>query len=71
MGIVFKLRKDLIFVVCVSLAAYWIHSVAWPLHPGRDWTSYVRGFDLITTIHEKRLQQICFWMNATFGRECS
>ena len=48
MGILFKAKYDLIFVVCISLATYWIHSVAWPLHPGRDWASYISIFHLIT-----------------------
>ena len=48
MGLVFKSKYDLIFVVCVSLAAYWIHSVAWPLHPGRDWASYLSVLTIIT-----------------------
>ena len=48
MGLVFKSKYDLIFVVCVSLAVYWIHSVAWPLFPGRDWDDYVKPFFLIT-----------------------
>lgn len=54
MGIIFKSRNDLIFVVCVSLAAYWIHSVAWPLHPGRDWASYL---SVLTTITDGNLFQ--------------
>ena len=48
MDITFKSKYDLIFVVCVSLAAYWIHSIAWPLFPGRDWDDYVGPFIQIT-----------------------
>ena len=54
MGLVFKSKYDLIVVVCVSLAAYWIHSVAWPLHPGRDWASYL---SVLTTITDGNLFQ--------------
>ncbi len=48
MDIGFKSKYDLIFVACISLAAYWIHSVAWPLHPGRDWAGYLAVWELIT-----------------------
>jgi hypothetical protein len=47
MSIVFKSKYDLIVVACVSLAAYWIHSAAWPLHPGRDWAAYLSVLELI------------------------
>jgi len=48
MNIYYKPRYDLIIVICISLLAYWLHSLAWPLHPGRDWDDYVRLFTLIS-----------------------
>jgi hypothetical protein len=47
MGIIFKAKYDLIIVDCDSLATYWIHSLGWPLYPGRDSVSYISVFDLI------------------------
>jgi len=42
-----KSKRDLVFVIFVSLFAYWIHSIAWPLHAGRGWNQWVDVFTLI------------------------
>lgn len=47
MDIVDKSNRDIFFVIFISLAAYWIHSVAWPLYAGRGWDEWVDVFTLI------------------------